>query len=111
MSMTSRSYRFFKCCSQIRLIFSTASADFNVDPLTYKREMYFAWREWEPGCSNSPANPGFRFPVGLLFFGRFFMQAFLSGSVYLSQIQAHQQPRAVGQVSNDGSDRSRKPSY
>src|SRR5450759_2620071 len=74
MSMTFRSYRFFKCCSQIRLIFSTASADFNVDPLTYKRKTYFAWREWEPGCSNSPANPGFRFPAGLLFFGGFFMK-------------------------------------
>jgi hypothetical protein len=57
------------------LIFSTASADFNVDPLTYKRKTYFAWRELEPGCVNSPANPGFRFPAGLLFFGRFFMRA------------------------------------
>src|ERR1019366_8309359 len=75
MSMTSRSYRFFKCCSQIRLIFSTARADFKVDPLTYKRKTYFAWRELEPGCANSPANPGFRFPAGLLFFGRFFMRA------------------------------------
>src|ERR1035437_434018 len=78
MSMTSRSYRFFKCCSQIRLIFSTASADFDVDPLTYKRKTYFAWPELEPGCSNSPANPGFRFPAGQLFFGGFFMWAFLS---------------------------------
>src|ERR1700674_3503142 len=78
MSMTSRSYRFFKCCSQIRLIFSTASADFNVDPLTYKRKTYFAWREWEPGCSNSPANLSFPFPAGLLFFGGGLMVAFLS---------------------------------
>src|SRR5450759_4677152 len=69
MSMTSRSYRFFRCCSQIRLIFSTASADFDVDPLTYKRKTYLAWPELEPHCSNSPANPGFRFPAGLLFFG------------------------------------------
>src|ERR1700674_4677200 len=78
MSMTSRSYRFFKCCSQIRLIFSTASADFNVDPLTYKRKTYLAWREWGPGCSNSPANLSFRFPAGLLFFGGGLMVAFLS---------------------------------
>src|ERR1019366_8180594 len=91
MSITSRSYRFFKCCSQIRLIFSTASADFAVDPLTYKRKTYFAWRELEPGRSNSPANPGFRFPAGLLSFGGLFIQAFLSGSVCLSQIQPHQQ--------------------
>src|ERR1700688_5030411 len=111
MSMTSRLYRFFKCCSQIRLIFSTASADFNVDPLTYKRNTNFAWREWDPGCSNSPANPSFRFPVGLLFFGRFFMRVFLNWSVFLSQIQALQQARAVGHVSNDGSDRWRKPSH
>src|ERR1700675_4330278 len=101
MSMTFRSYRFFKCCSQIRLIFSTASADFNVDPLTYKRKTYFAWLEWEPGCPHSPATPGFRLPAGLLFFGWGFMQAFLSWSVFLSQIQAHQQLNAVGQVSND----------
>src|ERR1019366_8019290 len=78
MSMTFRSYRFFKCCSHIRLIFLTASADFNVDPLTYKRKTYFSWREWEPGCTNSPANPSFRFPAGLLFFGGFFMAPFLS---------------------------------
>src|SRR5476649_2747056 len=78
MSMTSRSYRFFKCCSQIRLIFSTASADFAVDPLTYRRKTYFASRELEPGSPDSRANPGFRFPAGLLFFGGLFMQAFLS---------------------------------
>jgi hypothetical protein len=69
MSMTFRSYRFFKYCSQIRFIFSTASADFDVDPLTYNRKTYFGWRELQPACSNSPANPGFRFPAGLLFFG------------------------------------------
>jgi hypothetical protein len=73
MSMTSRSYRPFKFCAQTYLIFSTASADFNVDPLTYKRKMYFAWREWEPGCSSFPADPDFRFLAGLVFFGGFFM--------------------------------------
>src|SRR3989304_1475606 len=79
MSMTSRWYRFFKCCSQTRLIFSTARADFDVDPLMYKRKTYFAWRELDAACFISPANPGFRFPSGLLFFGGFFMRAFLSG--------------------------------
>jgi hypothetical protein len=63
----------FKCCSQTCLIFSIARDDFNVDPLTYKRKTYFAWREWEPGCSSFPADPGFRFPAGLVFFGGFFM--------------------------------------
>src|ERR1035438_5784936 len=77
MSTTSRSYRFFKCCSQIRLIFSIASADFAVDPLTYNRKTYFAWRELEPARSNSPASPGFRFPAGPLFFGGG-IQAFLN---------------------------------
>src|ERR1019366_8830485 len=91
MSMTSRSYRPFKCCSQTRLIFSIASTDFDVDPLMYKRKTYFAWREWDAACSIFPADPGspahsdvlgwgpgFRFPAGLLFFGGFFMWAFLS---------------------------------
>jgi hypothetical protein len=55
------------------LIFSTACADFDVDPLTYKRKTYFAWREWDAACFISPANPGFRFPAGLRFFGGFFM--------------------------------------
>src|ERR1035438_2813700 len=105
MSMTSRSYRFFKRSSQIRLIFSTANADFNVDPLTYKRKAYFSWSESELACSNSPANPGFRFLAGLLFFGRIFMWALLNGSLYPSQIQAHQQPHSVGQVSNHRSER------
>ena len=53
MSITSRLYRPFKCCSQTRLIFSTACADFDVDPLTYKRKTYFAWRELEQPGSNS----------------------------------------------------------
>src|ERR1017187_90421 len=105
MSMTSRSYRFFKCCSQIRLIFSIASADFDVAPLTYKRKTYFSWRESGPGCSNSPSNPDFRFPAGLLFFGSIFMCSLLNGSVCLSQIQPHQQTHAVGQVSDDRSER------
>src|SRR3989304_895822 len=76
--MTSSSYRFFRCCSQTRLILFTARADFNVDPLTYKRKTYFFWREWEPARSRSPAPPGFRFPAGLLFFGGFFMRAIRS---------------------------------
>jgi hypothetical protein len=60
------------------LIFSIASDDFNVDPLTYKRKTYFAWRERDAASFISPADPGFRFPAGLLFFGGFFMRAFLS---------------------------------
>src|SRR5579863_2018519 len=77
MSMTFRSYRFRKYCSQMRLIFSTASADFNVEPLTYKRKMYFAGREGLTERSNSPANPSFRLSAGPLFFSDFFMQVFL----------------------------------
>src|ERR1041385_3312259 len=73
--MTCRSYRFFKCCSQIRLILFTASADFNVDPLTYKRKTYLVWREREPAPSSFPAPPGFRFSAALLFSGGFFMRA------------------------------------
>src|SRR5665213_77178 len=111
MSMTSRSYRFFKCCSQIRLIFSTASADFDVDPLTYKRKTYFSRRELEPGGTNPPANPGFRFRSGLLFFGGIFMLAFMYCSTYLPQIEAHQQQQTVGQVPDDRSERWWKPSY
>src|SRR5450432_1333023 len=101
MSMTSRSYRFFKCRSQIRLILSIASPDFAVDPLTYKRKTYFVWREWEPGRFSSPANSGFRSRAGPLSFEGFFMYAFLSRVSVAFADPGHQQLRAVGQVSND----------
>ena len=78
MSMISRSYRPFKCCSQTCLIFSTASFDFNVDPFMYKRKTYFARRECDPGCSISLGDLGFRFPAAPVFFGGFFMWIFLS---------------------------------
>src|ERR1700674_2321233 len=78
MSMISRLYRPFKCCSQTCLIFFTASVDLNVDPFMYKRKTYFAWREWEPGRSISPGDLGFRLPAGPVFFGGFFMWIFLS---------------------------------
>ena len=44
----------------------------------YKRKTYFARREWEPGCSISPGDLGFRFPAGPVLFGDFFMWTFLS---------------------------------
>jgi hypothetical protein len=59
------------------LIFSIAYADFAVDPLTNKRKTYFVSRELEPNGSNPPANPGFRFRAGLLFFGGIFILAFI----------------------------------
>ena len=62
----------------------------------------------EPGSSNSPANPGFCFRAGLLFFGGVFMLAFMYCSTYLPQIHAHKQQNAVGQVPDDRADRLRE---
>src|ERR1051325_1012410 len=70
MSMTSRPYRFFRFLSQNRLMFFTASVDFDVDPLTYKRRRYFG-RESNLAGLAAPADAALRFPAGLLFLAGF----------------------------------------
>ena len=79
--------RFFKYWSQMRLMFSIARADFEVDPLTYNRKTYLSSRALAVGSGNSRANPNFRFAAALLFVGLF--MAFSNKRFYLSQIESH----------------------
>src|ERR1035437_7803790 len=66
------------CCSQIRLIFSTASVDFNPESFMYKCKTYLVCREWQSVWSITPADLGFRFPAWPVFFEGFFMWTLLS---------------------------------
>src|SRR5579862_477168 len=86
MSITSRLYRLFKCCSHTRWMFSTAAFDFNVDRLMYKRKRYLLWRERE------------------IRFGVFFMRPSCTSSSERLQRQADEHAVGVGQIADDLSD-------
>src|ERR1700688_2682938 len=86
MSITSRTYRPSRWSLHIRLMFPTASFDFNVDRLTYRRRRYFDWRKAEAGR-------GFVAEVG--------MTDSVAGSAQGLQGEADQYPVGIGQVPDD----------